>query len=580
MLKNKVMESLDADKLQQEIEKEGGGSKIKVSAREMGANLKHVLQEEIEEYNKRDKTRLAEMISILSAHNYYANGFTPVELRTTLEDLGPTYVKIGQIISSRVDLLPEEYCKELEKLRQNVKPLSAEVARAVIEDETGKKIDEIYSEFRDEPLGSASIGQVHYAVLKDGTKVVTKVQRPLIAEMMSKDFVLLKKLVGILDSFSEDDGGDTIDLMQVLVELENVTADELNFLVEAENTKFFKANCIEDENVIDCPTVIDELTTERIYTMTYVDGYSISHKEKMIEAGVDVNEVGSAIVNNFVHQILDVGVFHADPHQGNIMYGNGRPFWIDFGMMGRVSNKDIDNLQSMILSLVGGDADGLVNTLTSMGGMSSDTNREKLIQDAQVFMDRFSSAKSISDLDVSAMFNDIMDLASKHHVKLPGEYTMLARAVLAIEGVIEQLCPELNLMDILTDKLTERLKKNFDLKATLLDAGKGLLGVGKKAADIPGLIADTLAALAKGRIKVGIELTGIEEPLQKIGDFTLNVMLILIACVMFIGACILASVNLEPKIEGGMPLIADILMVFAIALGIYAVKKLANRNKK
>ena len=398
--------------------------------------------------------------------------------------------------------------------------------------------------------------------------------------MMSKDFVLLKKLVGILNSFSEDEGGDTIDLMQVLVELENVTADELNFTVEAANTKFFKEHCIEDENVIDCPTVIDELTTERIYTMTYVDGYSISHKDRMIEEGCDVNAVGAAIVNNFVHQILDVGTFHADPHQGNIMYGNGKPYWIDFGMMGHVSNKDIDDLQAMIMALINGDADALVNTLTSMGGMTAETNREKLIADAQVFMDRFASAKSISDIDVSAMFNDIMDLASKHHVKLPGEYTMLGRAVLAIEGVIEQLCPELNLMDILTDKLTERIKQNFDLKATLLDAGKGLLGVGKKAANIPGLIAETLSALAKGRIKVGIELQGVEEPLQKIGDFTLNVMLILIACVMFIGACILSSVNLEPKVAGGMPLIADILMVFSIALGIYAVKKLANRNKK
>jgi ubiquinone biosynthesis protein len=261
-------------------------------------------------------------------------------------------------------------------------------------------------------------------------------------------------------------------------------------------------------------------------------------------------------------------------------YGNGKPYWIDFGMMGRVSNKDIDNIQNMIMALINGDADGLVNTLTTMGGMTADTNREKLIQDAQIFMDRFSTATSISNIDVSAMFNDVMDLANKHHVKLPGEYTMLGRALIAIEGVIEQLCPELNLFDILSDKLTERIKNNFDLKATLLDAGKGLLGVGKKAANIPGLIAETLSALAKGRIKVGIEITGIEEPLQKIGDFTLNVMLILIACVILIGGCMLSSVNIEPKVEGGMPLLADIMLVFSIALAIYAVKKLANRNKK
>ena len=217
--------------------------------REMSERLKALLKKEIEEYKQRDKTRAAEMISIFAAHNYYANGFTPVELRTTLEDLGPTYVKIGQIMSSRVDLLPESYCKELEKLRQNVKPLDPEVARAVIEDETGKKIDEIFSEFRDKPLGSASIGQAHYAVLNDGTKVVVKVQRPLIADMMRKDFVLLTKLAEAVNVVADSDDGQSVDLLSVLAELEKVTEEELDFRVEAENTKFFKENCIDDEEV-------------------------------------------------------------------------------------------------------------------------------------------------------------------------------------------------------------------------------------------------------------------------------------------------------------------------------------------
>ena len=171
---------------------------------QMGAKLKALLQKEIEDFKMREKTRGAEMISIFAAHNYYANGFTPVELRTTLEDLGPTYVKIGQIMSSRVDLLPEAYCKELEKLRQSVKPFDSDVARAIIEEETGKKIDEIYSEFSDKPLGAASMGQVHYAVLKDGTKVVTKVQRPLIADMMRKDYALLKKLAGLVNVVADN----------------------------------------------------------------------------------------------------------------------------------------------------------------------------------------------------------------------------------------------------------------------------------------------------------------------------------------------------------------------------------------
>ena len=546
--------------------------------REMSERLNALLKKEIEEYKQRDKTRAAEMISIFAAHNYYANGFTPVELRTTLEDLGPTYVKIGQIMSSRVDLLPESYCRELEKLRQNVKPLDPEVARAVIEDETGKKIDEIFSEFRDKPLGSASIGQAHYAVLQDGTKVVVKVQRPLIADMMRKDFVLLKKLAGAVNVVADSDEGQSVDLLSVLTELEKVTEEELDFRVEAENTKFFKENCIDDEEKISCPTVIDELTTERIFTMTFVDGYSVSKKDRLIEDGCDPVEIGRTLAENFVHQVLDVGVFHADPHQGNIMVSRGKPYWIDFGMVGRVSGRDIDNIQELILALISSDTEDLVSGIFALGATSPKTDRDKLIEDAEQYLAKYAGTTGISDVDMSEVFTEVTDLASKHHIKLPGQFTMLGRAVLAIEGVIEQLCPELDLLKLMTEKMIERKKNSFDLKKTLLDAGKDVLGTGRKVARIPGLVADSLNGLAKGKTKINMELTGVDEPLEKIGGFVKYIVTSLIACVLFIGSCILAGLDIQPKTNTGMPLISVIGIVFSIALAIYSVSKLTKKQ--
>ena len=321
---------------------------------ELSDKMKKLLSGDIKAMNKWKKTRAAEILAVFAKHNFYAGGLTPVELRTTLEDLGPTYVKIGQIMSSRVDMLPVSYCKELEKLRQNVKELDPEIAKAVIEQETGKKIDELFLEFRDKPLGSASIGQAHLAVLKDGTKVVTKVQRPLIAEMMREDFVLLKKLATAVNVVKEadEDSEQMVDLMSVIEELEKVENEELDFRVEAENTRFFKENCIEDEEKITCPTVIDELTTERLFTMTFVDGYSISKRDRLIEEGYDPEQIGSVILDNYLHQVLDVGTFHADPHQGNIMVSHGKPVWIDFGMIGRISDADVNIIQSLILSLI------------------------------------------------------------------------------------------------------------------------------------------------------------------------------------------------------------------------------------
>ena len=547
--------------------------------KKMGSKLKNLLKKEMDSYQKREKTRGAEMISIFAAHNFYSNGFTPYELRTTLEDLGPTYVKIGQIMSSRPDLLPESYCKELEKLRQEVKPLDAEIARAVIEDETGKKIDEIYSEFRDKPLGSASIGQAHYAVLKDGTKVVTKVQRPLIYDMMIKDFALLKKLAGLVNIVSDTDEDDQmVDLVSVVEELEKVSMEELDFRVEAENTKFFKENCIEDEEVITCPTVIDELTTERIFTMTFVDGCSVAKRDKLIEEGCDIEGISRAIVNNYVHQVLDVGTFHADPHQGNIMVSHGKPYWIDFGMLGRISQKEIDQIQTLLLSVINPDTEALINVIMSMGATSSKTDRDKLTQDVDIFMSRFKGATSIDDIDISSLFNDVLDLASKNHVKMPGVLTMLVRSVIAIEGVIEQLCPELNLLEIISGKLMERMKKNFDIKQTLLDAGKSILGIGKKSAEIPGLAAEALSGLAKGRTKINMELTGLDEPLERVGEFAKNIMLAVIACILFIGSCILGSVDIQPKTQTGMPLLAVVIMVFSIALGIHAVRQMSKKK--
>ena len=575
MPEKKKRQQINKEELRKKLEEDD--KKIIEPTERMGAKLKQLLKNEIEEYKKREKTRVAEMLSIFSAHNFYSNGLTPVEMRTTLEDLGPTYVKIGQIMSSRPDLLPESYCKELEKLRQTVKPLAPEIVRAIIEDETGKKIEDIYSEFRDEPLGSASIGQVHYCVLKDGTKVVTKVQRPMIAESMVKDFVLLKKLAGLVNIVSDFDEGDqTIDLLTVIEELEKVSMQELDFRIEAENTKFFKENCIEDEEVISCPTVYDELTTKRIFTMSYIDGYSVSKKDRIIEDGYDPEKICAAIVNSFVYQVLDVGTFHADPHQGNIMVSEGKPYWIDFGMMGHLSENDIDMIQKMVLAALGSDTESLIDTIMIMGIPSEKTDRDKMTKDVEVFLMRFKGVTSVAEVNVSAVFTDIMDLAAKHHIQMPGTFTMFARAIIAIEGVIEQLCPELNLIDLLSKKLADRVKKNFDLKKTLTDAGKSLLNTTKKITELPGLAAEALAAFAKGKMQMKMEITGIDEPMTRIGKFVKNIMLIIVACVMFIGGCILSSVDIQPKTSTGMPLLSAILMTVSVGLGIYAIRKLGN----
>ena len=547
---------------------------------ELGEKLKSLLKKEIKDKEQKEKHRAAEIIGVFSAHNFYANGFTPEEMRMTLEDLGPTYVKIGQIMSSRVDLLPESYCKELEKLRQNVKELDPQIARAVIEQETGKKIEDLFSEFRDKPLGSASIGQAHYAVMKDGTKVVVKVQRPLIADMMRNDYVLLKKGAAMINAIGEasDDDEEKLDLLSVIEEMEKVTEEELDFRIEAENTRFFKENCIEDDTKINCPTVIDELTTERMFTMTFVDGCSIGKKDKVIAQGCDVNEIGTVIVDNYLHQVLDVGTFHADPHQGNIMVAGGIPYWIDFGMIGRITEADVGILQNLILSLVDGDMEALVNALMAMGATSPKTNRNKLLEDVEVIFGKYMNVTSINDLDLGAVLEEVLDICTRHYITLPGKYTMLVRSIVTFEGVIEQLCPDLNLFELVSGKLMDRAKKSLDVSKELLSAGKDALDIGKKTVRLPVLASDALNSMIKGRMKMNMELTGYEEILEKTEKTVFNIVLAVFACVLFLGSCILATADIGPKASGGVPLIAAVGMVFSIALAIFTLRKMLKKK--
>ena len=534
---------------------------------------------------KFQKKRLPEILAVFGKHNFYANGLTPLELRTTLEDMGPTYVKIGQIMSSRVDMLPEAYCKELGQLRSNVKPLDPALARQVIEEETGKKIEEIYSEFRDEPLGSASIGQVHYAVLKDGTQVVTKVQRPKIADMMREDLVLLRKLASLLSAVSDSDEEGSVDLQEVIDELAAVTEEELDFRVEAENTKFFKENCLEEDSKILCPTIIDELTTERIMTMTYVDGYSVNKKDKLIEDGVDLDELGRILVDSYMHQVFDVGTFHADPHQGNIMVSHGTPYWIDFGMMGHISEENINMIQNIVLSLISGDLEELTDGVMALGTTSPKTNRMHLSDDLDMLMKKYMSVTTLGEIDMSTLLGELTDLSSANSVKLPGEYTMLARGIATLEGVVEELCPDLDVFTFVTDKMKERMKNSFDLKEAILSAGKDSIAATKKVSKVPLLLSDALNSLVKGRLKVNMEMTGYDELVDKFGNMFKNGALILAACFLFLGSCILTLgaclLKSSDMVSSNLiliPLISIFGLLFSIALAIYAIRRI-NKHK-
>ena len=283
------------------------------------------------EYN----SRLREITAVLRKHNI-TRGVTPKKLRAILEDLGPTFIKLGQIMSMHSDILPKRYCDELMRLRSEVTPMPFEEVISVIEGSYGRSWKRVFSSIEEKPQGSASIAQVHRAVLRSGEDVVVKVQRKGIYEKMARDIDLLHKAVKLMPPISIKGMAD-LDL--VLDEMWSVTRDEMNFLTEAANMEEF-ARRNKEVSFVGTPVLYQQYTTVNVLVMEYIDGFGIDDKDALLEHGYDLKEIGSKLVDNYIKQVMDDGFFHADPHSGNVKIRDGKIIWIDMGMMGRLTERD------------------------------------------------------------------------------------------------------------------------------------------------------------------------------------------------------------------------------------------------
>ena len=279
-----------------------------------------------------NRQRLMEIMEVVRRHEI-TRGITPEKLCAIVEDLGPTFIKLGQILSMRSDILPKEYCQALTKLRSQVAPMPYEQVVSIVESSYGRPLEEVFSSFDPQALGSASIAQAHAAVLKSGENVVVKVQREGIHDIMSRDIMLLKQACKLLKYTPV---GGLVDFNQVLDEMWLVAQEEMNFQTEAANLeKFHKLN--EEVNFVASPTLFREYTTTHVLVMERIDGYAIDDHEKLTQAGYDLAEIGAKLADNYVKQIMEDGFFHADPHPGNLRVRDGKIVWLDMGMMGSLS---------------------------------------------------------------------------------------------------------------------------------------------------------------------------------------------------------------------------------------------------
>lgn len=511
------------------------------------------------------------MVEILK-QNDIAHGLNPQKLRKIMEDLGPTFVKLGQILSMRADLIPSKYCEELTKLRSQVTPMPFPQVKQVIRQEYGvKSIHQVFLSFESEPLGSASIAQVHRAVLRNGDPVVVKVQRPGIKEQMGQDVAILRRVISLVKFAPEL--GDPLDFQVMLEEMWVTAQQEMDFLIEASHLEEF-AKLNREIQYIGCPKVEKHLTTSRILVMEYVEGIPIDHKNELLKLGYDLNEIAMKLAENYTKQVLDDGFFHADPHPGNIAIRDGKIIWLDLGMVGKISQRDRSLFTTAMQAIIDGDVYELKNVLLSMGVLRQKINHAALYNDIDLMMTKYATA-DFASINLGRFIIELNDLTNRHHIGMPEGVSMLGRGLMTIEGVLADINPDISFMQIVTIHLAGQ---ELDIKKELKETSVTALNTLRKTLDIPAHLADILKMTVKGQTKINLEITGSEEPLSKIDAMVNKIILAIICAGLLIGSSLVCTTNMTGKLFG-IPALGAIGFFLAVILGGIIVYDILRKKK-
>ncbi len=506
--------------------------------------------------------RLKEMVAVLRKYDV-VRGMTPEKLRHILEDLGPTFVKLGQVMSMRPDFLPQEYCDEFMKLQNGAKPLPFSTIIEVIEQEYSRRWNKVFSSIDEEVLGSASIAQVHRAVLTTGERVVVKVQRPGIYKVMARDMVLLKRASRLVRVVSHSQ--DVIDFDMVLEEMWGIAKQEMDFLIEADHIEEFR-HLNQDEAFVTCPNVYRNLTTQHILVMEYVDGVRIDDFDGLRARGVDITLLGRRLGENYVKQIIEDGYFHADPHPGNIWVRGGRIVWLDLGMMGRLSNRDRTAIRKAVIALANHDTFEMKTAVLALGVPRGHINHTALYQDIDALMAQYSTL-DFRDLRMGVLTRQIMNILRVHHIACPQGLSMFARGLLTIEGVMRLVCPKVSFVEIFAKSLQLNYKKNFDWREEISKAKRESYLLMRKSMALPEQISDILKMTMSGQTKVNLDLTGSEEPLRHVDKMVNRVIVAVLCAALLLGSSTICTTNMTPKIME-IPLLGFVGYLIAFVLSI------------
>ena len=474
------------------------------------------------------KERLQQIINVLK-ENKILEGLTPEKLRIILESLGPTFIKIGQIMASRNDLLKEDYCNELAKLRNKVKPMNYNEVELILKEEYLEKYDEIFASIDEHPIGSASIAQVHSATLKNGDKVVIKVQRQNIKEKMYIDIELLKQAVNILHL--ESIIHHIIDINSFLDDIYKSALEEMNFKQEATYMEKFRKNNI-NVPYIKVPKVYTNYVTSNVLIMEKIEGLEILDTEALKKNDYNLKTISELLANSYIKQAIYDGLFQADPHPNNFKIQEDKIVYLDFGMMGKTSEQERYILEDCIKNIVKENYYEIVDNIIALCNQK-EYNHQKLETEVKIILEKYSKS-SLNEISVVSFFNDFYAMLKDNDIKLPKNITMLI----------------------------EKIKSGEYLKTAI----KQTVATTENMAKIPEEILKITRNINNGEVKAKVELHNSNKQVDKIETMLHQLIIGLLDVAFVIGASLMARDSNES--------LRNIYLFIALVLSIWLFIKM------
>lgn len=508
---------------------------------------------------------------VLKGKKEIHNKTTGERIRFFLEELGPTFVKLGQIASTRNDLIPPDIIKELEKLQDQVGKIPYTDIQEIVERELGEPIQEIFKDFDKTPLAAASIGQVHHAALQTGEEVAVKVQRPNIEKKIHTDLEILMNFAALAETRLEL--AKQYKITEIIEEFKASILAELDYTLEGRNAHKIAMNFKNDKEGVKVPDVYWEYTTERVLTMEFVKGIKLDENEQLLREGYQPKIIAEKLIQNLFEQILMDGFFHADPHPGNVMVLPGHQLlFMDFGMVGRLTPMMKDHLTDMIIALARQNTHAIVKAIYKMGVVPDDVDDDMMRADMEELRDKYYDIP-FSQVSLGEAVNDLFRVASKHRIRIPADLSLVGKTLLTLEGTVERLDPDISIVKIAQPFGKRLIKEKYRPKKIAEEVYEQVDDYKDIILDLPEHINAIYKLLRSGKFPLEISVARVDMILKKLDRVSnrLSFSIVLLSfSIIMVGLIIGSAIAGEVSYFWSLPVI-EIGFVVAVLLFIWLI---------